>query len=122
MINTRPRPRRQRKTHKGVAPMGIDDQPHCRPATDTAPMVGVVRKFRADERRPTRVPNPAGPLDGEGSTPVVEAGADQAIGRIAGSTLRCLAVVVDAVLNFAVPPAFPLHRVPVPETRRPEGA
>jgi hypothetical protein len=122
MINSRPHPRRQRKTHKGVAPMGIDDQPPCRPATDAAPMVGVVRELRADEWRTRQSPKPVGHFYGEGLTLVVVAGVDKAIGRIAGSTLKCLAVVVDAVLNLAVPPAVPLHRVPLPEMRRPEGA
>jgi hypothetical protein len=96
--------------------MGIDDQPQCRPATDATPMVGVVRELRADERRAARVPKSTEPLDGEGLALVMEAGAGLAVGHIAGSTLRCLAVVVDAVLNFAVPPAYPWHRVPLPRS------
>jgi hypothetical protein len=102
--------------------MDTDDQPQCRPAADAAPMVGVVRELGAEERRAARMSKPAGPMDGGGFAPVVEPAVGLVVGRIAGSTLRCLAVVVDAALNFAIPSAVPLHRVALPEMCRSEGA
>ncbi|KMO83808.1 hypothetical protein MCHLDSM_00268 [Mycolicibacterium chlorophenolicum] len=37
------------------------------------------------------------------------------VSRIATSTLKFLAVIVDTALNLAIPPEYPMHRVAAPE-------